>query len=264
MQKNKMDRKKENRKKTETKFMKNRVFVKYGEKEHLQNIIDGTIRFAPAQTYIKMEEELHNKGQGDLLEGKWVIHAESMKMILHDTGETIKMPGKANVIVNIQDVHNMPVFCLTEYGEDYISDTEMLLVPDDELESIKHDFPKATHALIILDDDKFVDAVEVAGEHKIYSDSIHYYNYDINDMNMLSYIITGDGNSSPREKKMAMTYDNRYRHLLCKDEAFANQNEYRFIVLDETSDAPVFYPIQYSGRYKLIEIDELNSPVSIL
>ena len=45
-------------------------FIKYGEKEHLQQIIDGKLRFTPSQTYIKIEEKQHNKGQGDLLEGK--------------------------------------------------------------------------------------------------------------------------------------------------------------------------------------------------
>ena len=34
------------------------MIVKLGEKAHLQSIMDGTIRFAPLQAYIKMEKEL--------------------------------------------------------------------------------------------------------------------------------------------------------------------------------------------------------------
>lgn len=37
-------------------------FIKYGEQEHLQQIIDGKLRFTPSQTYIKIEEKQHNKG----------------------------------------------------------------------------------------------------------------------------------------------------------------------------------------------------------
>lgn len=29
-------------------------FIKYGEKEHLQQIVDGKLRFTPSQTYIKI------------------------------------------------------------------------------------------------------------------------------------------------------------------------------------------------------------------
>lgn len=245
--------------------MGKRVFVKYGEKEHLQSIMDGTIRFAPSQAYIKMEKELHNKGQGDLLEGKWVIHAERMKMTSNETGETTEIPFKGKVTVGIVDVNNMPVFCITEYDEKYISDKGELVIPNEKLESIKHDFPKATHALIVLDDTKFVEAVENAGGHQICSDSIHYYDYDINDIQMLSYLTTGDEYSFKSGLKMqAMTYENRYRHLLCKDESFANQDEYRFIVLDKLSDILIFYPIQYMGRYKLLKIDDLKNPIDVM
>lgn len=52
-------------------------FVKYGKKEHLQQIVSGKLRFSPSQNYIKMEELLHNKGQGDLLEGKMPLQIET-------------------------------------------------------------------------------------------------------------------------------------------------------------------------------------------
>ena len=31
--------------------MKAKVFIKYGKREHLQQIVDGSIRFAPSQNY---------------------------------------------------------------------------------------------------------------------------------------------------------------------------------------------------------------------
>lgn len=50
--------------------------IKYGKAEHLQQIIDGSLRLTPSQDYIKIEESQHNRGQGDLLEGKMKIHME--------------------------------------------------------------------------------------------------------------------------------------------------------------------------------------------
>ena len=58
-------------------------FIKYGEKEHLQQIVDGKLRFTPSQTYIKIEEKQHNKGQGDLLEGRMKIKIEGARMELY-------------------------------------------------------------------------------------------------------------------------------------------------------------------------------------
>ncbi|BFK61975.1 hypothetical protein I260019D6_12840 [Dorea longicatena] len=244
--------------------MGKRVFVKFGKKEHLEAIIKGMIRFAPSQLYIKMEEELHNKGQGDLLEGKWIIHSESMKMISDDTGEINEIPYKSKITIGIENVNNIPVFCITEYNDKYISDKGILTVPNDELESIKQGFPKATHALIILEDELFIKAVQSLDGHKIISDRVHYYDYDINDIRMLSYLTSGDEYSYQKGNgRQSMTYKNRYRHLLCKDDSFSNQNEYRFIVLDELSDIPLFYSIEYTGKYKIVEIDDLRMPINL-
>lgn len=101
--------------------MTKRVLIKYGEKEHLEKLAKGKIRFAPSQDYVKMEEELHNKGQGDLLEGKLVFYAENLKFTNTETGEKFFIPGKRRLLVNGQNVNNMPLFCISEYGEDYFN-----------------------------------------------------------------------------------------------------------------------------------------------
>lgn len=56
---------------------------------------------------------------------------------------------------------------------------------------------------------------------------------------------------------MSVTYDNRYRHLLCKDNDFAIQQEHRFIVLDQLIDKPVFYPFHFSSTHIIVPIDDL-------
>lgn len=64
--------------------------------------------------------------------------------------------------------------------------------------------------------------------------------------------------------EMSMTYENRYRHFICKDKSFINQEEYRFIVTDELSDTPVFYKLNFVSKYLLLPISEFENPVEIL
>ena len=234
-------------------------FIKYGEKEHLQQIVDGKIRFTPSQTYIKLEEKQHNKGQGDLLEGKMKIKIESAEMYAPETNEYLGTLPKSTVVISIQDVSNMPVFCLSHYGKESITDVEGTLIIDidaEHIDGVKKDFPKAMHALIFFEPEKLISSVEkIEGKHFI-SDEIKYYDYDKNPIQMYMFLTTGTEKIQTGER-LSMTYDNRYRHLLCKDVAFENQREYRFIGLDDLISAPVFYDFKYYGKYLIVPIDDL-------
>lgn len=44
---------------------------------------------------------------------------------------------------------------------------------------------------------------------------------------------------------------------MCKDVAFENQREYRFIGLDDLISTPVFYNFKYNGKYLIVSIDDL-------
>ena len=247
--------------------MNNGFMIKYGKKQHLQQIVDGVIRFAPSQDYVKLEKQQHNKGQGDLLEGKWVIHAERMTMEDLDNNQVIEIPQKTKIVLGAVDVNDMPMFCISQYGSEYIIKTESderICLTKDKLECIRRDFPDATHALIILEQQKFIDSIKNIKGHIVVSDSIHYYNYDINDIRMASFLTTGDELSYKIGKVvMSMTYDERYRHLMCKDKYFIEQNEYRFIVTDELSDVPIFYNFSFESKYVLLPISELEDTIII-
>lgn len=207
-------------------------FIKYGEKEHLQQIVDGKLRFTPSQTYIKIEEKQHNKGQGDLLEGRMKIKIEGARMYHPETNEYLGTLPKSTVVISIQDVSNMPIFCLSYYGEESIVDVEGLTTIDidaEHIDGVKKDF--------------------VSGE-------IKYYDYDMNPIQMYMFLAMGT-EEIQTDKYLSMTYDNRYRHLLCKDVAFENQREYRFIGLDDLISNPVFYNFKYNGKYLIVPIDDL-------
>ena len=240
-----------------------KIFIKYGKREHLQQIVDGSIRFAPSQNYVLMEKDLHNKGQGDLLDGKMKIKAENVRLHHPETNELLWILPKCEFIVSIQDVNNMPVFCLSEYDESDIlveEETSFVKISKDKIDGIKNDFKDATHALIIFEPDKFIDSVHLIEGHNIVSDSIKYYDYDYNTLQMYSFLASGTEKYN-KDVEMVVTYDNRYRHLLCKDTDFQLQQEYRFIVLDQLIESAVFYPIIFSSSRLIVPIDDLYDKI---
>ena len=81
--------------------MKPKFMIKYGKEEHLQQLVDGKIRFAPSQTYVRLEEAQHNKGQGDLLEGKMKIKMQSARLHSIETNELIReLPDRKSTRLN--------------------------------------------------------------------------------------------------------------------------------------------------------------------
>lgn len=247
------------------KNMKPKFMIKYGKEQHLQQIVDGKLRFAPSQTYIKIEEQQHNRGQGDLLEGKMKIKLESLRLHNPKTNNFICELPKSTGIISIQDVNNIPIFCLSQYSiEDIkiINGEDVIVLNREKLESIKKDIPEATHALIIIEPEKFISDVRGILGYEIISDGIHYYDYNINTMEMLMFLTTGCTEIKTNQK-LSMTYENRYRHLLCKDIDFETQQEYRFVVLNELITEPKFYNFKFTSKYMLIPIKNLKNQISL-
>lgn len=247
--------------------MKPKFMIKYGKEEHLQQLVDGKIRFAPSQTYVRLEEAQHNKGQGDLLEGKMKIKMQSARLHSIETNELIRELPAGTMVVSLQNVNNMPVFCISQYDERQISDyTDELhytiTLTDEKIGCIQNDFPEASHALIILEPDKFINEVRNIDGHRFISDSIRYYDYDINPLQMYMFLATGE-ETVQTNTVMSMTYDNRYRNLLCKDISFSQQDEYRFIEINELITDPVFYSFLFTSRYLIVPIEQLKKPLII-
>lgn len=97
--------------------------------------------------------------------------------------------------------------------------------------------------------------------HQIISDDIHYYDYDVNILQMYMFLATCSTKIQDNQE-LSMTYENRYRHLLCKDIDFEHQQEYRLIVLDESITDPKFYQFQFTSKYMLVPIEQLKNTIT--
>jgi len=238
--------------------------IKYGEESHLRQIVEGKLRFAPSKDYIQMEEKLHSKGQGDALEGKMKIKA-SLKISDTETGVVLRSLPNCISTISFQNVNNFPVFCLSQYDckstTNYIDSAhyQIRLLPDD-LKCVRTDFPKATHALIILEPNKFASNVQSINNHKIIGEEIHYYDNDTPEKYM--YLATGDTRIRLKEA-LPIKKSDSYRILLCKNSCFVKQNEFRFIILDELIDSSVFYSYKFTSRYLIVPINKLSKTIDV-
>ena len=114
--------------------------------------------------------------------------------------------------------------------------------------------------MIIFEPEKFTKDLSKIEGHTVVSDSIHYYNYEYNTIQMYAFLSSGFEEYN-KNSEMCVTYNNRYRHLLCKDTAFAIQQEYRFIILDQLIDNAAFYHINFSSKYLIVPITELYNQI---
>ena len=237
--------------------------IKFGKKTHLQDILNNKLRFAPSQQYIEQEQKLYDKGQGDLLEGKMKIHSVSMKANTQ-TGEVYHYNQPADVTVSIADVNNMPILCFftgtLKDCSSYISRKKYTInLSDDVKNTLIHDFHNPDSALIIPNPQNFINAVKKQLHAE--ASTVRYYDYSKNNLEQYLFLTSDNPNNS--EKKLTMNWDRGYKHLLCKDVSFINQQEYRFIILNELITEPKKYDFNFDDNYKLVSTQDLFSGLEI-
>ena len=126
-----------------------------------------------------------------------------------ETNEYLRTFPKSTVVISIQDVSNMPIFCLSYYGAESIVDVDGLTtihIDAEHIDSVKKDFLKATHALILFEPEKFISSVEkIEGKHFV-SGKIKNYDDDINPIQIYMFLTRGT-EEIQTDKYLSMTYD---------------------------------------------------------
>ncbi len=219
--------------------------IKFGKRAHLQQIVEGRIRFSPIENYVKLEEQQQIKGQGDKLEAKLPVYLSSSKNALIDWGNLLG---------------NVPIFCLSQYGEEDIKKETTgknysIAIRNEILEQVKLDFVEADYALVILEPEVFIQDITMGLNRAILVHEIMYFDYTINDMDMFEFLAN---DRIVEYKEMDKTKEDLYKFLFCKNKnSFEKQQEYRVAILDEKIVEPKFYDFQFNSKYMLIPISEL-------
>lgn len=236
--------------------------IKYGKKKHLKQLISGMVRFAPTEDYIKLQRETGEKGQGDSDEGKLYIKATRAIMQPHDNTNTTNFVQNANFKISFDELNRKPVFCLSQYFEEDTTDGTTLSIAQDKVDTIKHNFPGATHALIIKEPEKFISDLMKISE-SVNSNEIQYYDYNHNWINMYIFVAGEDNEKNKVGTVYNITTENIYRQLYCKSDELKKQQEYRFILTDWLISKPIFLPFTFTSKYKIVPIKRLYKKIKL-
>lgn len=241
------------------------VLVKFGEKDHLKQLMQGEMFFSPSIAFKKIEELECNKGQGDRDEGVTEYHAKNVKMVpksldgSYDMSKTIFMKDS---IFNFmaEPCRYFPIFCLSNFEKN----SNRYSV---DLDQIKKDFPKSTYALIICSKENFVNQIQ--SKFDAFCHDVLYFKKEILYEEFLNFFSYGksDGFDDTNynimtDKGLAITDVNVFKDLFKKDTYFTKQKEYRILLKNIRIQEPKIYNIGKIDNCKLVEIDKLENELN--
>ena len=141
-------------------------FAKYGEYEHINSLLAGSIYFSNACEFRKTEEEQLLKGQGDKIDGILSLVASQAQVTSQDT--FCNTMNFDNQLFNIDfgDNASKPAFCITagtkencSYSQD--SKNYRIQIAEEQRKLISEHFPKADTVLLIKNPVAFVENVKM-------------------------------------------------------------------------------------------------------
>lgn len=255
-----------------------RFLVKFGKREHLEDIIKGEIYFTNAKRLIEIESIKMRKGQGDSGEGRTKIAFNSARLYNTATGKLEREITDNILDLGYQYVPDIPVFCLTAvYEKDMTRNTDgtvTINISDNIKKNIKSSFDEADAALIIKAPQIFDKDIRSYFNNLCESDVMKYYknmSKGVITIEMIEYIAGSYKNLNLSEKDYLVklttsisnstyyfTLQNLHRILFCKDaEYFKDQQEYRFVAYQYSIDKPQKLPIKTSAEMEIVDIDNV-------
>ena len=248
-----------------------RFLLKFGQKEHMENLVAGNLYCSNAQTFWGIEDTMKIRGQGDVLEASTVVYAQSMTMCDPSTHEVLtQINNQTRCIARVAPAKEMPVFCLfavfdedCELGED---GKIRIKLSQETKNTIRTHFPNADSVVIIDNPNNFVEDVKASIGHEIKSDLVHYFNIDEGlptengptamDMSYMKYVMQ---DVPPVVENGRVRYsfhaDFAYRVLFCKDVFFKDEQEFRLVMPKEHISAGTNYPVNLTDTYRIEDLE---------
>lgn len=259
------------------------LFVKFGEKKHIAQLLNGKMYFSNAEKFRGIEKETGLKGQGDAYEA--VLRFGSGQAIWIDevTGRMGYIP-KVEANIQFEDTYKIPVFCITQIkaSDCFVEEKNgksFLKVNNAFVGTIKNHFPKADAAGVFFSPAQFLYSVSKLGVTMC--DQVRYFDFapkgDVR--KMLEYISQNTGAINKRneqiissievmgdgdQKRTSVTKNNMKRILFCKDSYFSGEKEYRIILPNKRINTPQHYYVRWGKlKRKLYPIEEFFSGIEI-
>ena len=241
------------------------MLVKYRKEEHLIALRDkGEMFFSPCKKFRGIEEEQKQKGMGDINDGGTHFPAEKVCMTSSDGSRTVL--NNANISLIMKPALNTPTFCLREAETEFVSASYR--------EKLRNQFPEHTHALIIDDEEEFLEQVRYHFRSKAFAHNIFYQDNFLYDFweflkfgqsiirfypptaNQKYYSEMMYVRNSGEKEYLRIDDSNFYRTMFRKDLFFIDQQEMRIVLPYEKIDNGKPY---YIGAIKanIVKIDDL-------
>lgn len=140
------------------------MLIKFGQEQHMVDLRDkGAMFFNPIKKFRELEEEQKKKGIGDANDGS--IHATAEKAWISQSNKMAVL-NNANISVITDPALKIPAYCLCKTETEYISAIYR--------EKLREQFPEHTHALIIEDEEEFLEQVRYRFRNKAFAHDIFY------------------------------------------------------------------------------------------
>ena len=239
--------------------------------------------FSTAETFHQIEDNLV-RGQGDKLEAGMFISATKVQYTPCNTDVTTELSGgEYNFNIYIESVKKTPVFCLFACYDKDIDAFGNIQLTEDIRNSILEHFPEADAVAVIQDPDRFIKNVlkcirRIGDDMHLdcRADSVRYFNMcgintmlsdgksvKANDMEFWKFIIQDHEPEKEGSRVKYTVYESdAWRHLLCKDVFFQQEQEFRFILPNEKIDGGGLYKIDVPEKVHIIDLDEFFSKMN--
>lgn len=101
------------------------MMVKFLDNKYVEDLLNGKLYMNNFKYFIELEERLKKKGQGDKLEGAFVINTNNHTMLDKSTGTKTSLKGKGQFVYRNEFVNEILLFCLTHFTSNDFLITEV-------------------------------------------------------------------------------------------------------------------------------------------
>lgn len=246
-------------------------FAKFGERDKLEKLKNGNIYFSNAENFRKIEEEQYIKGQGDKYDGRFNILTMESVIIPNDAPTVEYKLNNVSVSLDFEGNKNKAVFCITAGTKENCSEYDgenhyTIKFKEEQANLIREHFCNADSVLLIKNSACFIENIHDNIGCRTYDNKVLYYSSDHLTVDFMDFISGRNLRNDSLDNKVSqgnIDQDNVYRFLLCKDNFFRLQQEYRFVLFDTLIDKPRSFAINAIENSEIYGLDDFFSGISV-
>ncbi|AZV56766.1 hypothetical protein [Clostridium sp. AWRP] len=241
--------------------------AKFSELSNLKKLKNGNMYFSNAENFRKIEEEQFIRGQGDKYDGMFNIFTVSAKFIPNKSTDNEYVVNNIPFSIDFEGNKNKAVFCIMAGTKENCIEYEgknhyKIKFNKEQSNLIKNHFRNADSVLIIKNPLAFIENIHTNIKNHICDNKVFYYKNNRLTDKFINFIFQTNFNNIGK-REMSINQNNVHRFLLCKDEFFKLQQEYRFILYDTFIDEPRTFFINPIDDCEIYTLDDFFAGIEV-